>query len=132
MIMKRQSSQTDQAISHGSGTDWQVLGELELPLDGDAHSKISIWLSEVLSPLQLHAGFLNKVLTSAEDAAARAMQTETVMKYQHTYLLIYISAGRPLNAQTWGFFRIDKVERAAKNENFRDHSIEFYLYLEGR
>lgn len=110
--------------------DWQIVGELELPFGVDAHSMISAWLLEVLAPLHLDVGFLNKVLRSAEDAAARAMRTETVMKYQHTHLLIHIPVSRPASLQTWGFFRIDKVEPGVDNANFRDHSIEFYLYLE--
>ena len=129
--MQRQPDQTDQPTPRVSGTDWHVLGEFELPFGMDVHSIIHVWLSDILTPLDLDVNFLNKVSKSAEEAAVRAIQTETVMKYQHTHLLIYISADRPSNGGTWGFFRIMKVETTAENEDPRDHSIEFYLYLEG-
>ena len=53
-----------------------------------------------------------------------------MLKHQHTHLLIYIPANRLENRGTWGFFRIEKV--GTENGNLRDHSIEFYLYLEGQ
>jgi hypothetical protein len=130
-MMKLQSNQTDRAISYGSGTDWQIVGELELPLGVDAHSRINAWLLDVLTPLHLHIDFLTKVLKSAEDATERSIQTETVMTYRHTHLLIYVPANRPLNAQTWGFFRIEKAATSAENELSPAHSIEFYLFHEG-
>jgi hypothetical protein len=133
MIMKKiQSSQTNQLLSQGASTDWQVLGELELPFGVDAGSVIKAWLSDVLTPLRLHVDFLNRVLESAEKAAARAIQTGSVMKHQCTHLFIYIPVHQPSNLQTWGFFRIEKVEIAVERENSHDHSIEFYLYLEGQ
>jgi hypothetical protein len=122
----------DRTLSHDSCTDWLLWGELKLPFGVDAHSRINAWLSDVLNPLQLYVDFFNKIWKSAEDAAARNMQTERVLKDQHIQLLLYIPASRPLNLKTWGFFRIEKVESAEENENPCDHSIELYLYLEGQ
>jgi hypothetical protein len=121
-------------LSHDtpSLTGWQKLGELELPVGSSAVERINAWLSHILIPLHLHVDFLNKVLQSAQDVAARLKQTEMVIKYQHTCLLLYIPENRPLNVQTWGFFRIEKVETAAENENSCDRLIEFYLFLEGQ
>lgn len=130
--MKLQSSQTDQPLAHGSSTGWQIFGALELPFGVDAHSTIHAWLTEVLLPLKLPLAFLDKILISADGLATRMMQTGTVMDIQHTHLLIYIPANRPLNGQTWGFFRIEKVDPAEKIENPCNHSIEYYLYLEGQ
>ena len=112
--------------------NWQLLGELELRIDTGADSSIGEWLMEILKPLHLSKDFTGKIVKSAEEAIVRAMQSETVMKQQHTHLLIYIPADRPANGGTWGFFRIEKVGTEAENENPRDHAIEFYLYLEGR
>jgi hypothetical protein len=131
MIIKRPPGEIGQP-ANSSDTDWQIAGQLELPSCVDAHSMINAWLPEVLTPLQLNAVFLNRVLKSAQDSAARAMRSEMVMKNQHPHLLIYIPAGCPVNGRTWGFFRIDKVEPVADNENSRAHSIELYLYLEGQ
>lgn len=129
--MMLQSSATGQSLSDGSGTDWQIVGKLELPFGVDAHSMINAWLRDVLTPLHLDVDFLNQIRRSAEDVAVRALQPATVMNYQHTHLRIYIPANRPLNVPSWGFFRIEKVETAAGNKHARAHSIEFYLFLEG-
>jgi hypothetical protein len=130
--MKQQSNQAVQPISHNTDTDWQILGELELPLDVNKHSMFATWLLDALIPLNLNADFLNKIRKSAEDVAVRNMQAEIVIQPQRTRLLICIPAYRPLNVQTWGFFRIEKVELAAEHENFANHTIEFYLFPEGR
>jgi hypothetical protein len=114
-----------------SSVDWQLLAELEMTSGMDAGSVIGAWLPDILMPLCLHVDLLKKLLASAENAAARATHREMVMKYQHTHLLIYIPANRPLNIQTWGFFRIEKVEPAVGTNTSRAHTIEFYLYLEG-
>ncbi|HLF74429.1 MAG TPA: hypothetical protein VI524_08795 [Anaerolineales bacterium] len=122
---------TDPSLNSVSGPGWQLLGELELAVDPGADRTVSKWLTVILSPLNLHEEFMSKVLRSAEAAAARAMQTETVIKFQHTHLLIFIPAERPSNGQTWGFFRIEKIETPTDEESTQDHAIEFYLYLEG-
>jgi hypothetical protein len=88
MIMKLQSTQTNQPLSHSSSTDWQVLGELELPFGVDAGPAIKTWLLELLTPLRLHVDFLNRVLESAENAVARAV------------LFIYLPVTYPLDLQT--------------------------------
>ncbi|HJR81942.1 MAG TPA: hypothetical protein VJ821_17850 [Anaerolineales bacterium] len=123
---------TDTSLHHASTADWQLLGEFQLTLKLDASQAVSEWLAVTLDPLQLHADFTSKIVKSAEEAAARAMQSETVMKYQHTHLLIYIPANRPATGGTWGFFRIEKVGTDTERGSPRDHSIEFYLYLEGQ
>jgi hypothetical protein len=131
MIMKPQTRQTHHPTAHGSGTDWQVLGELELPPGVEARARINTWLLDVLTSLHLPVDFLKKVLKSAEDAVGRSVQTEVVMACRHIHLLIYVPANRPLNAQTWGFFRIEKAATSAESEHTRAHVIELYLFLEG-
>jgi len=114
-----------------NGNGWQILGELELTVNPDTDHTINKWLAATLSPLDLSADFLNKILTSAQDAAARAMQTKTVIKFPHTHLLVFVPEDRASKVQTWGFFRIEKIESAKAGESPPDHAIEFYLYLEG-
>ena len=98
--MQQQSSKAGQPTVNGSVSKWQLVAELELFLGVDNQSRISSWLLEVLSPLQLHMDFLDKALKSVEVAAARALQTETVTKHQHLHFLIYIPRCRPVNVQT--------------------------------
>jgi hypothetical protein len=74
---------------------------------------------------------MNKVSKSAWEAATRAMQTEQVNKFDHIHLLVFAPKCPGSKGQTWGFFRIEKVEIAPENENPGRHSIEFYLYPEG-
>lgn len=130
--MKLQASHADQPLAHNPDTDWRILGELELPLGTTADSIFNAWLSDVLASLHLHADFLSKILESAEDVTARAVQTEMATQSQRTHLLIFIPANRPLEIQTWGFFRIEKVELVAENKNSPNHIIEFYLFPEGQ
>ena len=112
--------------------NWELLGELELRLNSNADSPVGEWLAGILSPLNLPTDFTGKIVKSAEEAAARAMQSETMIKHQHTHLIIYVPADCSANGRTWGFFRIEKVGTGTENGSARDHSIEFYLYLEGK
>jgi len=111
------------------GADWQILGELELPVgSSNADDAIKARLMEILNPLNLHADFLNKILKSAQDAAARVMQNG--MELEHIHLLVFAPKDRSSKRQTWGFFRIEKIEGAADVDS-PNHAIEFYLYVEG-
>lgn len=130
MMMTLSSRQPDPPIPGGSGTDWQIGGELKLQFGRDDHVLIDTWLLDVLASLQLDLVFLNRILKSAREVTTLTMQSETVMMDRYTHLLIYIPASRPLTTQTWGFFRIEKTGTAARNENSCDRTIEFYLYLE--
>lgn len=121
----------DSALHQVSAPGWQLLGEIELTVNPDTDRTVGKWLTVILSALNPHADFINKVLRSAEEAAARAMQSGAVMKYQHTHLLIYVPTDRPAGRQTWGFFRIEKMAAQVEDQTRLDHDIEFYLYLEG-
>lgn len=112
-----------------SAKGWQVLGELELIAGPDADRTVSKWLAVILGPLDLRADFLNKVLKSAQDASARAMQNG--VRFEHLHLLVFAPSTRSSNGQTWGFFRIEKVESAVADRMNSNHTIEFYLYLDG-
>lgn len=112
-------------------TDWQILGQLELPVASQSDDAIRIWLKETLNPLNLHADFLNKILKSAQDSAARTMQIESGMGFEHIHLLVFVPSDRTSKGLTWGFFRIEKIENTKADESPPDHAIEFYLYVEG-
>jgi len=114
------------------GANWQILGDLELPVRFEADSGINAWLTDLLNPLNLHADFQNKVLTSALEAASRALQVETGRAFEHTHLLIFVPAKRKLEGQTWGFFRIEKIENLIPEKDIPGHAIELYLYLESQ
>ena len=116
-------------------TDWQFLGELELPVSAEVDGVVSAWLAKTLNLFKLHTDFLSKVTKSAQDAAVRALTSERVqMEFEHIHIRIFTPAQDPsklYKGQTWGFFRIEKVGAPTANKNPYDHSIEFYLYLEG-
>lgn len=114
------------------GANWQILGNLELPVHFDADPGINTWLTELLGPLNLHADFQIKVLNSALEAASRASQAETSGAFEHIHLHIFIPAKQRVEGQTWGFFRIEKTENSFPEKDIPDHAIELYLYLESQ
>ena len=113
-------------------TDWQILGQLKLPVGSNADDPIRIWLMEILAPINLPVNFLDKILKSAQDSARRAMQAESLMKFEHIHLIIFVPSGHVSKRRTWGFFRIEKAETPSGDGKPVDHSIELYLYLEGQ
>ena len=116
-------------------TDWQILGELELPVVAEFDSVVSVWLAKTLNAFNLHADFLSRVTKSAQDAAVRAITSERAQReFEHIHLCLFVPRTDLFTlykGQTWGFFRIEKMGSSTENGNLYDHAIEFYLYLEG-
>jgi len=114
-----------------SSAEWQILGELELPVGTEASGRCDAWLAETLMPLKLHADFLNKVLKSAQEAIARLSHpASVVMAFEHIHLLVFVPADSSSNGQNWGFFRIEKIEGATTDGSVPNHAIDFFLYRE--
>jgi hypothetical protein len=112
------------------GAGWQVLGELELTLSGNVEDEVRAWLTVLLLPLLLHEGFLNKVLRSAHEYSLRALRSHMDASNGHVHLVILVKHDRTTRGDTWGFFRIEKIENDEQNPLHSDHTVEFYLYLE--
>jgi hypothetical protein len=93
---------------------------------------IHAWLTKLMDPLTLHGDFLNRILKSAQDAAARVFENESAEKYDHIHLVIYGPQDSGVKPGTWGFFRVEKVENTIEEPSTAAHSIEFYLYREGQ
>lgn len=124
--------QTDPTPKNLSGTDWRVLGEIELRSDQDTDGAARAWITETLNPLNLHSNFLNKILKSAQEAVTRAMPYDSAtQEFEHLHLLVFAPLENNSTGKTWGFFRIDKIGKPTADKKPYDHSIEFYLYLEG-
>src|SRR5919106_4390480 len=88
---------TDTSPSQGPGTSWQILGELTLPAGSNAGESIHAWLTEVLNPLHLPMGMMEKILRSAQETAGRIAQPEA--KLEHIHLLIFAPAEQRTNGQ---------------------------------
>jgi hypothetical protein len=114
------------------GTDWQLLDELELSVGSSMDDKIDInvWLTEILSPLELHIDFFHRVSSSAQDAIARAMHIVARTELAHVHLLIFATKENTSKGKSWGFFRIEKGETSTAHKNRYNNLIEFYLYVE--
>jgi len=121
--------QTDPSINKTSFGDWKILGEREIQGGSFADDALITWLTEILSPLDLHVDFLNRILFSARDAFARDMQLEIGMKFEQSTLQVYVPLISSAFSGTWGFFRIEKNENTAADIR-PGHVIAFYLYLE--
>jgi hypothetical protein len=125
----------DQSPHNSFGTDWRILGELELPIGVQTDSLLNTWLAKTLNPLKLHMDFLSKVAKSAQEAVIHAQAAERVQtEFEHIHLRVstpWKKSSKLRKEQAWGFFRIEKVGVSTKNANLDDLAIEIYLYLEG-
>jgi len=115
-------------VPHGN---WQMLGEREQAVEEGMEAKIQASLMEILHSLPLPADFLNRILKSAQESARRALRWRTVMKIEHIHLKVFVPQNSISDENTWGFFGIEKVGTPTANTAQDDHSIEYYLYLEG-
>ena len=114
-----------------SGADWQVLGELELPIGSECAGLIDTWLKEKLGSLKLQMDFMNRILQSAQDAVGRFTESKDAgAEIGHIHVLVFVPLSNKLDEKTWGFFRIEKLESVMEAKNPPDHYIEFHLYFE--
>lgn len=117
-------------------TNWQLLGERQLPVGPAKDSALHAWLSTKLDSLALNEDLLGRITRSAQDALERAAESEHVRRdFKHLHLRVYSSDTtlvEPGSRQTWGFFRIEKVGLSHPDGDPMDHSIEVYLYLENQ
>ena len=115
-----------------SGTDWQVLGELELPIGSECAGVIDIWMREKLRPVKLQTDITNRIVKSAQDAVGHFTESKGAgAEIGHIHILIFAPISHKLDEKTWGFFRIEKLESVREAKNPPDHYIEFHLYFEG-
>ena len=110
---------------------WQILGELELPAGAVESDRIYTWLAALLEPLHLHPDVLNRLLKSARAAAARFLQSPDEARSEHIHFRVFIPLGRSSGGQSWGFYRLGKIEGMISGEENYNHAIELYLYSEG-
>lgn len=122
----------DPSQTSSLGNGWQILGDLELPAGSDPDEAIHSWLTGLVEPLRLPADFLNKVLVSTREACSRLLEAGNQQEPGHIHLNVRAPGGHSLRkGQNWGFFRIEKVEDRAQNDETAGHSVELYLYPEG-
>lgn len=117
---------------NASASNWQILGQLELMADSPADGYLRGQLFAILEPLRLHESFQNKLMLSAEEFTTRALNSITASGHGHVHLIIFVQPERASNGESWGFFRIEKIDNAEQNPIHPDHVVEFYLYLEGQ
>lgn len=91
---------------------------------------INVWLTEILGPLELRVDFFKRVLSSAQDAVARAMHAVARTELAHVHLLIFAPKENMSKGKSWGFFWIEKGETSMAHKNRYNNLIEFYLYAE--
>jgi hypothetical protein len=111
--------------------DWQLLGERKLSVEASLDAGIQTWLTQTLHSLPLHTDFLNRILRSAQHSATRLFQADPVTEFELIHLMVFVPQNYASNGKTWGFFRIEKVGTPGAQTGRYDHSIEFYLYMEG-
>lgn len=121
----------DSSHNHSPSPDWQLLGELELPVGVSTDDAVHTWLMELLDPLPLSTDFLNRVMKSAQDSAVRAMHPNIVKEFGHIHLSVFVPHGHAAQGKTWGYFHIERIEDREEGIVSHDHAIDFYLYMEG-
>lgn len=111
--------------------DWQFLGELELSFNIDMDYAIQLWLTEIVARLNLSKDFLNKIIIAAQESVAHALQSNVELWPGHVHISVYVPYDSNLIGKNWGFFHTKRISsHADENTNF-EHSLDFYLYVEG-
>ena len=117
--------------THHPNTDWQVLGEIKLPVSVGVENVSDAWLKELLHLFTLQEELLNKIIASAQDAIVRAIQADRMLKPVYIHLAVFVPSAQVAKVQAWGFFRLEKIGDMKDEPAGRKHAVEFYLYGEG-
>jgi hypothetical protein len=108
---------------------WQRLGELALRPSADADDAVHRWLISTFAPLDLPAGFIARVLRSAQDVVERALAPDTNAEAPPLHVIMFAPLQCQVPSPCWGFFRIEKIGQPEPGID-AGHVIELYLYLE--
>lgn len=127
----KQVNQNPSSRNNNGETDWQILGEIELPVGSNADFAISAWLTELLGPLNLSRDFLHKVLESAQGSAMRTLLPNAAMALGNIHLSVLATQEYLSKGETWGFFHIERIKYQVDGIVAHDYIIDFYLYVEG-
>lgn len=111
-------------------TDWQILGELELPVALHPDDAIRDWLAEILSPLNLSTGFFNRFLKSAQASVMQALGEHSSIPLGHIQISILVLQKRYSAGKSWGFFQIERIDMKVDDADFQHYAIDYYLYVE--
>ena len=122
---------TNDFPSSTSRPSWQLLGKLELSAVSSSDT-IGTWLKELVIRLNLQPDFTQQLLKSAQDAALRALHANSNPSFEHVHLSVFMPSESTVHSNAWGFFRIEKIDGTESNNDRPDHTVEFYLYLEGQ
>ena len=123
--------QIDLPHKNTPGTEWQLLGELNLSVNSASDFAINPWLTELLSPLDLSTDFLNRVLESAQVSVTRILRPIAIPIPVRIHLSIFAPYKQIPERKTWGFFHIERIENQGEAVDARNHAIDYYLYVEG-
>lgn len=106
------------------------MGEFELQAGAFADGALQAHLKEILNPLELHENFVNRILDSAQQTAARLLQVNAEIKVEHIRLLVFIPLKHKSQKQIWGYFSVEKLEDTKDRAVANKQTIEIYLYAE--
>jgi hypothetical protein len=113
--------------------EWKLLGQLKIAFSTDAEGIVGAWLRNTLVPLDLPAEFQRRFINSVDATIAQPTPPNGAMlEADPVHLLIFITTIHASKRSTWGFFHLEKMDSAANECDPRNHSIEFYLYVESR
>lgn len=104
---------------------------MKLALGENVEAVLYTWLMDLLEPLDLQAELVNKIIASAQDAFARATQTDLTFQFEQIRLEVFIPEKRGARKKAWSFFRLDKIEDTSNEHVGSNHAVEIYLYGEG-
>ena len=112
-------------------TDWQISGELQLAVGSNPDGTIRRWLMKILEPFRLPEEYVSKILKSIEDVTSRVLSPDTGDgQFEHLNIVLLTPVGQPAERQTWGFFRLERMESKEKPKESKSYRIEYYLYSE--
>lgn len=117
--------------NHEKESDWQTIGDLELPVNVSADGTVHAWLTQVLKSLNLSTEFSEKFLKSAQASVTRALGINVSIPSVYVHISIFVPIKHIAVGQAWGYFQIERIGQKTNDVNIQEHAIDFYLYVEG-
>lgn len=121
----------DPPHNHIPRTNWQILGQLKLGPGSNPTGTIKAWLMNALSDFSLPGDLVSRLLASMEEATGRVLSPDsTKRQFEYLEIVVLATAGQTSQAQTWGFFRVERTSTDAPIESAKAHCVEYYLYMD--
>ncbi len=118
-------------MNESRGPVWKKVGEWKLSAEKNTYESIFTRLEMILAPFNLSSDFIRGIVLTINKVVTRIPQ-DNHTRVKSVQLSFYVPSGQIPKGKTWGFFNTERVRYGDDSTGMIEHTINFYLFVEGQ